>query len=352
MKQTCLSAVLAVIFFSCSSIRSMEVETYNPAAITFPPEIRTVMIVNNAAQQPDGLGHRYIRSRGDDSVMFVPADSAAYDFCLRLGESMAESPVFQDVRICDDTMRKDSVFYDKRPFSKDAVEILCDSYGVDALISLDHFVFLTEVRESEFAGFPPGKSIHVRLSGELRALWPGQKEIYTFPFSDSLNWYRSEDLYFDSPVTPADVKYAMHYLSGVTGGKMHVNFVPYWSTGNRWYYTSMSSEWKRGAVHAAAGKWEEAAAIWEPLLSGTGNWRSKACLLSNLALCREMTGDFEKATGYAAECGRLFETYAGEDSDYTKLQKRYLEVLNERAKNDAVLSGQLRESPASGSAVH
>jgi hypothetical protein len=331
-------------------MKRIEVETYNPASITFPPEVKTVLIVNNSAQQPAGTGHRYIRSIGDDSVMFVPADSTAYEFCFRLGKCMAESPVFHDVRICDDTLRRDSVFYDKKPFSKNQVKSLCDGYGVDALISLDHFVFLTEVRENEFEGLPPGRSVYVELYGELRALWPGQKEVYTFPFSDSLNWYWSEDLYYDSYMEvymPPDVKYAMHYLSGVAGEKMHVNFVPYWSSENRWYYTSLSSEWKRGTVYAAASKWEEAAALWEPLLSGTGKWKAKARLLSNLALCNEMTGNFEKAIGYAEESVRLFEEYTGEDGDYTKLQKKYLEVLKERAKNDALLSRQLQEKPVS-----
>ena len=60
-----------------------------------------------------------------------------------------------------------------------------------------------------------------------------------------------------------------------------------------------------------------------------------------------MTGNFEKAIGYAEESGRLFEENTGEDGAYTKLQKKYLEVLKERAKNDMALSRQLRENPVS-----
>lgn len=353
MKQLVLWGVLfwGVLFFiSCSSIKSIEVETYNPASITFPPEVKTILIVNNSAQQPDGIGHWYIRSKGDDSVMFVSADSTAYDFCFWLGKNMAESPVFDDVRISNDTLRRDSVFYDKRPFSKAEVEILCDRYGVDALLSLDHLAFLTKVSENEFAGLPPGRSVRVGLSGELRALWPGQQEVYSFPFVDSLSWNGSESFYYDSYIEVyalPDVEYAMRYLSGVMGEKMHAYFVPYWSFTNRWYYTSFSSEWKRGSVYAAANKWKEAAAFWEPLLAGTSKWKSKARLLSNLALCNEMTGNFEKAISYAEESGRLFEENTGEDGVYTKLQKKYLEVLKERAKNDMALSRQLRENPVS-----
>ncbi|MDR2679546.1 MAG: tetratricopeptide repeat protein [Tannerella sp.] len=348
MKQPRLLAAIlfpaaAAVLFSCSSVRSLEIETYNPAAITFPPEIQTVMIVNNAAQQPDNTGHQRKRAGKGVTEMQVSADSTAAVFCLQLGKSIAASPVFYDVRLCEDTLRRDSVFYDKRPFSAHDVQALCDDYGVDALISLDNFVLLTEVDETGFNGYFFEPFLRVTLFGELRALWPGQKEVYTFPFSDSLRWLLPDDSQAAN-ITEADVLYAMRYLSSVTGEKVQVNFVPYWSYDNRWYYTAISSEWKRGAACAAVAKWNEAAGIWETLLSKTGKWNPKARLLSNLALCSEIAGDFEKAVGYAEESYRLFVTNAGEDNDYTKLQKMYLEILKGRAKNDSVLSRQLRES--------
>ncbi|MDR1524431.1 MAG: DUF6340 family protein, partial [Tannerella sp.] len=295
------------------------------------------MIVNNSAQQPGNTGHRYLCAGKEDTVMHVRADSTAYTFCLRLGESIAASPVFYDVRLCEDTLRRDSVFYDKRPFSARDIQALCDDYGVDALISLEKLVFLTETHESGLNTYFPETSVHVNIFGELRAMWPGQKEAYVFPFSDSLKWFWSEDDYFDSYYArdiESGVRYAMRYLSAVAGEKMHVNFVPYWSYDSRWYYTGISSGWKRGTAYAAAAKWSEAAGIWEALLPGTGKWRPKACLLSNLALCNEIAGDFGKAIGYAEESCRLFEENAGEDDGYTKLQKKYLDVLRERAGND------------------
>jgi tetratricopeptide (TPR) repeat protein len=335
------------LLFSCSTVKSIKIETYNPAAITFPPEVKTLMIINNSAQQPDGIGHRYIRGNKEDSVISVSADSTAYDFCLWLGKNIAESPVFYDVRICEDTLRRDSVFYAKRPFSAGEVKELCESYGVDGLISLDNMFFITKVFDTGLGDWPAGSFINIQIMGELRALWPDQKEIYTFPFSDSLEWYWSDQVYaedFVEMATKPNVKDAMRYLSGDVGEKMYINFVPYWSFENRWYYTSVSSEWKRGTVYADAGKWEEAARIWELLFPKIGKWNSKARLLSNLALCNEMTGNFDKAIDYAEKSVQLFKENAGEDSEYTKLQDKYVEALKKRAKNDVVLSRQLHEA--------
>jgi hypothetical protein len=304
------------------------------------------MIINNSAQQPADAGHRYIRNGKEDSAKYLPADSAACDFCLRLGEQIAASPVFHDVRLCRDTFRRDSAFYEKRPFSAKEVQTLCDDYGADALISLQSLVFFTEMREDRLHTYSFEASVKVSLSGELRVMWPGQKEAYAIPFSDSLKLFWPTDFYFDpyeETIPETDVKSAMRYLSGVTGERMHVHFVPYWSQDHRWYYTSVSSAWKRGAACAASGKWHKAAGIWETLLSGTGKWKPRARLLSNLALCSEIAGDFEKATGYAEESYRLFEEHTGEDNAYTKLQKKYLEILKERAERDKTLSEQLRE---------
>jgi hypothetical protein len=313
------------------------------------------MLVNNSAQQPDGTGHRYVHGDGNGAVsdVSVPVDSLAYDFCLQLGRFIADAPVFYDVRICEDTLRRDSVFYDRRPFSAGAVEELCERYGVDGLISLDRMFFVTEVFDAVAdARFPEGSFIDVRVSGELRALWPKQKTVYTFPFSDSLKWFWPEDeaLYGDgfiettSVVEGPDVKDAMRYLSEEVGRKMRMNFVPYWSSENRWYYTDVSSDWKRGTVYANVGKWSEASGIWEKLLLKSVRWRAKARLLSNLALCEEMAGDFKKALDYAEMSARLFEENAGGESDYTKLQNKYVEALRERAKNDVLLSEQFREN--------
>ena len=352
--------LVAHLLFSCSSVKSISIDTYNPAAITFPPEVKTVMIVNNSAQQPDGIGHQYgqltiplsklssaFTDMISDSVLYVSSDSTAYYFCKSLGKGIVESPVFYDVRLCEDTLRRDSVFYSSRPFKADDVAALCDDYGVDAIISLDRLIFQTAFYEMGVKDFYDESYIKTSVSGELRAFWPGQSEVYTFPFSDSLKWSSDENSSFDYPfvkLTADDIRLTMLYLSELMGYNMHVNFIPFWINDKRWYYNSISSEWRRGTVFAAAEKWPEAASVWEPLLAKTSKWERRAQLSSNLALCNEMTGDFEKAASYAEKSYHLYKEHAGEDSANTKLQSQYMEVLKKRIETDKTLSKQLREN--------
>jgi len=340
-----VTILVSCLFFSCRSVRVIDIETYNPAAITFPPEIKTVMIINNSAQQPSGIGHRYVNNLNTDSLENVSADSTAYKFCVSLGKIIAESPLFYDVRICEDTLRRDSLFYDVKPFTSNAVKSLCVKYGVDALISLDKLFFSSTHYENKERKFVRGKAISSEVVGELRVLWPGQKEVYTIPFIDSMEWHMGAD-YNEAileVITMPDTKSSMMFLSVIVGQKMSVNFVPHWSDDKRWFYTNISSDWKRGTVYAVAEKWEEAAEAWEPLYGKVKKWEHKAKLASNLALCNELAGNFEKAVEYAEISYALFKEFAGNESDYLRIQNTYVVVLKKRQESDKMLSKQLRE---------
>ena len=350
-----VAILTSLVFFSCRSLRIIEIETYNPSAITFPSDVKTIMIVNNSAQQPDGIGHHYISKKNGDSLISVSADSMAYYFCMSLGKAIAESPFFSDVRICDDTLRMDSLFYYVKQLSVNDVNLLCSEYGVDALIVLDKLHFMTTYYNKELV-FLNGNALTVEISGELRALWPEQKEAYKIPFQDSLSWIIDEEDYYNNNdikdlLIQNDIVTAMLYISELVGQKIHSSVVPHWTTDNRWYYTSLSSDWKEGTAYATADKWAEAEKLWEPLYNKTNNWKHKARLSSNLALCNEMTGNFDKASEYATISYNLFKEYDKKDSTYITIQKAYIEILEKRKSDDSMLSKQLNEvgnqSPAS-----
>jgi tetratricopeptide (TPR) repeat protein len=297
------------------------------------------MIVNNTAQQPDSVGHKI--EDMPDYEFKVSSDSTAYDLCLSLGKSISEAQVFDDVRLCEDTMRRDSVFYDTRLFSKEEVMQICGDYGVDAFITLDKLIFNTNLtRRVEKYGFFYGRGIEMEAFGELHAYFPGEREVYSFPFLDSLFWHDEGDY---SIYSKEDFNEAMRYLSSILGEKLNENFVPYWSLENRWYYTSFSSEWKRGTVYAANGKWNEAETVWKTLLQKNKNRKQQARLYSNLALCSEIKGNFNKAIEYAEKSCALFKEILPEDDRSVKIQKLFVEILKKRLSNEDKLSKQLRE---------
>ena len=339
---------IAAMFAACQPYRMVSLDTYRPATVTFPSEIKQVMIVNNAAQQPDDFGHQVIGSEKGDSAFSISADSLAYHFCLALGKAIAESPLFEDVRICDDTIRTDSLFMVSRPLKQGEVLPFCENYGVDALITLDKLYFKTSLFNIYQRALYNLRYISVEINGELRALYPDSPVAFTVPFVDTLAWTLEEE-YFPSSksaaiaVSKQDIKIAMRVLSEYMGESLHIHFVPHWSAVDRWYYTSMLSGWKQATAYAFAGKWPAATAEWLRLYSKATKWQHKARLASNLALCYEIAGDFAKAVAFAQEASALFEQKAPADDAKRKKQQEYFEQLTKRQEDDRTLSIQLRE---------
>jgi len=348
MKSLVITVLMAVgLFCSCQSYRLVGIETYNPASIMFPPEIKTVMIVNNAAQQPDNEGHQLIDVRRPvDSTYSVSTDSMAYHFCLSLGKAIAESPIFDDVRLCEDTLRTDSLYFYKKPFTVNEVKRFCDEYKVDALITLDKFYFNTILMKGVTQANHLGSFLMVEVTGEMKVIWPGQNQAFTIPFNDSLKWTIENEpnvFHVIEEFTMSDLRFAIRYLSEHTGQKMHAFVVPYWSTDKRWYYTSALSSWKRATAYAAGEKWALAANEWQSLYAQATNNQQKARLASNLAFAQEMTGSFARAYEYAETAYRLFQEFTDEGDFYRKRQKSYLELLKKRLDDEGKLSEQLRE---------
>ena len=340
-----LMLLMVLCFCSCQSYRTIEIATYNPAAITFPSEVRTVMIVNNAAQQPYNSLLQDLNEQAKDSAFSLSADSLAYYFCLSLGKAIAESPVFDDVRLSNDTFRTDSIFLISRPFTQYEVRTLCDICHVDALISLDRLYFKNAILKRTQNNYFNWNYLSIIITGELKALCPGYQTALTIPFTDSLQWATEESVYYNEvyKFTAEDIHTAMRYLSEFVGEKMHTHFVPYWDDEERWFYTKITSDWKRATINAIAGKWDAAAAEWHPLFDKAKKWELKAKLASNLALYYEIKGDFHRAIEYAETANTLFKNNTAEDDKYREMQQSYLETLTKRAEDDEKLSLQLRE---------
>jgi len=339
--------VLVGILSSCSSIRMVEMQTLMPAAITFPESVEKVMIIDNTVQQPDSVGHLYINKAGESKMIKLPSDSLCYDFYQALAGALAESPVFEDVLICLDTIRRDSRYYVVEPFNKYEIRHLCEKYNVDALISIDKFVCNTVYYDDNRFNSLMGDNIMAIIHIELKALWNNQEKPSDVTQTDTLRWDYDFEFVLDDDSPQyllENLKYATHLLADYMGDKARKWFVPYWIDSKRYYYTSPMSAWKRASVYASAEKWSEAAEEWNAILQKTTKWEQKAKLLSNLAVCSEMTGDIPGAVSLAEQSYELFKSNVGEDNEHTVLQKKLFDLLQTRLKNDETISQQFHEN--------
>lgn len=344
MKRTSFYLLAACMFSACSTVHYVEIETYNPAEITFPKNVGKILIVNNAVPQPDNAGYQYKLFGAVQDTSRAEADSALFDACRSFGKSIVDVSFFNDVLFYHDNTRRDTRYYADEQLSPQTVKELCDETGTQAIISFDRLLFEMDKNVVAFAeGFVMG-GVDVKISGTVRSYLPGRdKPLATVYMTDSIYWSESADnmemlsLYLPSPTD------ALRAAGQYIGAKVTPNFVPHWENETRWYYTGSGARWKEASAYAATGKWEEAAARWTSLYENASNWKEGAKAVSNLALYCEINTKLEEAFDKASKSYTLFEKNRGADDKSTKLQKLYMEVLANRLRSDKKLNMQFGE---------
>ncbi|MCC8172828.1 MAG: tetratricopeptide repeat protein [Parabacteroides sp.] len=336
-----LTGIAGVFMAACSSTRTVSIETYSPAEVTFPASVGTIVVVNNSAVQSPVSGHLYKQS-GTIKPDTVPADSAAWDACTALGVALHEPAYFNEVLLFHDTIRLDGMYDRVAKLTPRQVEDICSVSGADAVISLDGLWFnlCRETRDMP-GGYVTGE-IDVKVEGTVRAYLPGRANpLATVYLNDSVYWGREADnllmLGLLLPTPEQALREAGKYV--VMGA--YKNFVPHWSGANRWFYTGSSSRWKEATAFAAREKWEEAAAYWKRFFEQerTATQRAKAAM--NMALYYELKGDLLEALAWGKKGVSLFN---GEDSGKNKkdstLARLYVDTLMERIREEKKLNIQ------------
>lgn len=331
-----------LLFASCSPVRYLGIETYNPSGITFPREVKSVLIVNNAVPQPEVPFESTIPNQRDS--VHIPADSAVFDFCRTLGVEIAASPYFEDVRLLDEGYREDKYFFTDRMLTADDVSLLCREHSVDAIISLDQLMFQIKESARKSSDFDFEGWMEIYVTGVLRAYLPERDTPLTsILISDTVHPQAGYDI-LDVASVLVYPEVMLRETAKLIAERSLVNFVPYWSNDVRWYYVSSNAAWKEATAYAALDRWEQAYEKWKTIYDKTpeSSWQSKSRLTSNMALSKELTGDFAKALYWATESYRLLEEKSKESDRHLALQKLYIDVLKHRILADKRLNNQIK----------
>lgn len=330
------------IWSACSSVRYMSIETYNPATVTFPPDVHKILIVDNTALQPQVPFTFHIIKAPD--TMKIASNHVATVFCRTLGETIIESPYFEDVLLYEGRFRTDSLDWSMDAMlTPEEVGQLCDEQDADAIVSLDRLLFSMNesIRKMDDYGFTSGLFLDATVSGILRTYLPERRApLNVIYLSDTVYSCIVPDVL--EPFTPEDIHYALTAAFEGLAEKYHTHFVPHWNEDVRWYYVSSAARCKEAAAFMAAGKWDNAASIWEPLYDAASSYKTRARMASNMALCCEMTGNFTKAEEWAERACRHFAEHPADNDRMLGLQKEYLTVLTYRIEAEKKLRKQGR----------
>lgn len=329
-----LTLIFLIAFASCATTNYLTIEVKEAAAVTFPNDVKNVLIVDNSASNTE------TESDENNSKLAVISNDSAKSIVLNsLKQFMNEEKYFDKVEIYPQKVNNASSIEETRPLGPSKARSLCRSNKADAIISLDLYLVSASV-ETESVYFFNNYSLLNAQVGSILRVYGTNGAMIAPPvvYMDSLfleaseNWSlkKSNINELNGLVTEISVKTADNLTSA---------FIPSWKTQERWYFSDSSSDMKKATKFVLDGKWEEAADVWSSLYDKENNKNKKAKLASNLALANEYLDDIDNALAWISVAYDLLPVRS--QSEVAFLTAKYKGVLGKRAENKSKLYKQL-----------
>ena len=330
------SLFLALIVFSCAPTKTLTIEIPKPAAKNLSEDIQSLIIVNRTVDDKyqdydtDSLQNIFYSNQFKlDTVIY---DLQAVDTMLKaLGELLFESGRYDIVIPANRFLEFRNSASLNYEMSWNEVKSLCESFNVDAVLSIDYYKTQVKTnlsRDNFYFSTSNGlvnailAQIQVNYDVLLRVYDPKTEKIIINELQrDSLFWEKADittrNLFDDfSPVkqvlTETSIAVALDFSE-----KIATN----WNKEQRNIFVNGKSDFKQSGNLALNGEWLRAMAIWEQISESSKSIMVKSKAEFNVAVGYEMLGDIEQAISWA------LKSY---NTMYRPLTYEYLEKLQER----------------------
>lgn len=330
--------VSLLLFTSCVTQKMFTtLDILRPAEVTFAPEVKYVLIVNNAPVQPNNIGH----TTGGSSVStIVPFDSAALFCNASLRESLDEKEFFSEVTVAQAGQNQSGDFYKISPLHQDDIRHLSRMYGADAVISLDHIlveddvnVFYTDYGEAQNA-------LDVKVITSWSVHYPNKTSPQMKQFTDEFSWESKS-------VGELPSRYnALVDACILTGSNVADRMIPRWEKQDRYFYTSSKKLMQQAMDSVAHRSWGGAITLWKKAASEYKQPRNQYQIYNNIGIAYEILGDIDNALRYGQQA---LDIYTGtialfliDNADVLR-QIEYVEFLKKRKNEIAQIKQQLSE---------
>lgn len=375
-KNICILFIFAILLGSCAGLKTITIETQEPAQITLPQNVRSLLIVNNVVTQPDNVGH-FVKQIGKRKFESIPVsmDSMAI-YCIEsLSHFLEEKQHFNKVLYYNKPLRTDSDFWNQRPITPDEMNRLRNENNVDVVVSLDELVFTTYKIERRTPVVTPNPVTYrnervstsykearnlsqgspyadatVKIQSTFRVYIPTHDgAISTIQYEDSIkqngkqyyNATKTSDHFVNIlKVLPLYERVISKELTVKAAEKMTKALSPHWETQDRWYYTLSNASKQNGEYFAEQRKWDEAVVKWEEFFNENKKKINKAKAATNIALAYEMLEDMEQAYNWITTAYNLFEESVSTNSSDLKRTLLYKNEIERRYNNEKALKVQ------------
>lgn len=334
-----------LLITGCAGMKTLTIQTQEPAQVTLPKETRKLLIVNNAVPQPQDVGHtKKVFGKSATGSISVTTDSLSIIFTEALTQFLNEEDFFDVVMLYEEPLRSDNEYWKEEPISPEKMQELKRETGTDAVVSLDKLLVASDWKDLFVQEGYPYASLSGKINSTMRVYMPTlDGKIPTIHFTDSLYWEGfdiSDGRAYAEFVVP-HAEHALKDLAVYAADKMTFVLTPHWITQERWYYTLKSSLMREGAAFAEQAKWQEAINKWEDFYNTSKNKVDKAKAASNIALGYEMLDDMNTAHTWITLAKQLFNESTSSGSLERKRASIYKTEIERRLDTSNKLNMQI-----------
>ncbi len=345
-----------LLFTSCSSIEQISIDYMIPAEINFPESLSRVAVVNNVSNQGvnnksfeeqtklDESSHKLFNFNGDANIMVES-----------LAQSLATANYFDEVVVCDSSLRLNDKFGRQTLLSQSETKMLAEQLDVDFIIAIDSL----PLQASRYIDYHPEWNtfiglVDMKVSPSVTIYIPSRNNpLYVINAKDSIFWEKlgkTEGYVIANQIKESEMIKEASNFAGTLPMKY---LLPSWKSVNRTLYVGGNIHMRDAMVYARENNWEQALEIWSNAYKQTKKKKEKMRLANNIALCYEVLDDLDNSIEWADKAQKLAnEIDKVEDRDLSKTSIyeianyinaiRYLEELKKRKQDLPILNVQMK----------
>lgn len=299
--------ISGVVLSSCSGMLYTTIDVLRPAKVSFPVDVNNLLIVNNAASQPQSYGHKTVLFNENQKSVTVDADSLPVFALASFAESVLEKEFFNSVNLEHQSINnKEDFFSVSLPEAKQLKELL-EKYGANGIITLNRVLVhdqLGETYDEENATFIA--YLEARYEYNWSIHFPIKNHIFSLVTKDTVYW-ESESYSRQRAMNGLpDRRNALIDGALITGKRAVNQFIPFWEQADRYLFDMSDKVFKSGLDSVYVKNWDGAVQVWTGLMKSVKNQTKKSKIAHNLSVLYEIKGDIKQAYDYS---NKALETF-------------------------------------------
>jgi len=331
--------IMGVFLSSCLTEHVIPIDQMEPGKVDLPANVRKVALLSrNFKFEIDTLGKYYnfnSRLRKVTDAESKDADSIAVTKCFEtLRKTLLESGRFDEIAVYPYSTIEPRSGKNALPLSPQYVNNFCKESNTDAIVSLEMISYFYSLN-SGTPGIP--QMAEVKITAIWAVYLPGKDApVDRFKYSDFVRWNENRQSEQQKKSNIPSRTTGIKLACDIAAKKYSNQLVPYWSKSERVVVGLDGASWEEAITLAQKYKWEAAGAIWQKLTESKKG-KAKGAAALNLAVAKEMLGDYDQAARWSKEALDILpkgeiKNLAKDYSNLLKIRTKKTEKLNQLIK--------------------